>query len=201
MGLYQNQCMEELLLNPYFTYVALPFLIAVSRVVDVTIGTMRIVFVARGNKILAPILGFFEVFVWIMAIGQVMAHANNLVCYLAYAGGFALGNYLGLVIEARLAVGMQVVRIITSQYGAELVQTFSAHGFGATLVEARGAKGSVNLLYSVVSRRRLPQLISLVRSVDPNIFYSVEDVRTASAGVFPEGAERRLSKWRWRRGK
>lgn len=197
----QSNRMEELFANPYFTYLILPLLIALSRVADVTIGTMRIVFVARGSKVIAPVLGFFEVFIWIMAIGQVMEHSNNVICYLAYATGFAAGNYLGLWLEERLAVGMQVVRVITRLHGEELVQSFAENGFGATLVSAKGTKGDVNLVYSIVSRKRLPKLIGLIRGVDPDIFYSVEDIRTASATGYADVPRKTLRLRRWRRGK
>ena len=101
--------MPDFLSSPYFTYLVMPILIFCARIADVTLGTMRIVFVARGNKLMAPLLGFFEVFIWIVAIGQVMEHANNLVCYISYAAGFATGNYFGLLVEGKLAIGLQVI--------------------------------------------------------------------------------------------
>ncbi len=183
--------MEELFGNPYFTYLAMPLLIALSRIVDVSIGTVRIVFVARGDKLVAPILGFFEVFIWILAIGQIMQHANNLACYVGYAAGFAVGNYVGLRLEEYVAVGSQVVRVITREHGKDLVQALSAAGFGATIVDGEGAKGKVHLIYCVVNRKKLPAVIELIHGVNPKIFYSIEDVRKANSGVFPAVPQRR----------
>ena len=180
--------------SPYFTYVILPLLIIIARVTDVTFGTIRIVFVARGNKLVAPLLGFVEVFIWIVAIGQIMQHASNLLCYLAYAFGFALGNYVGLSIEHRLAVGTQVVRIITALHGRELSEALRARGFGTTVVDARGANGPVQLLYCVAHRKDIVRVEAIIHNIHPQIFYSVEDVKSASSGIFaPKG--KRMS-WR-----
>lgn len=186
--------METLMASPYFTYVILPILIILARITDVTFGTIRIVFVARGNRVVAPLLGFIEVFIWIIAIGQVMHHANNIVCYLAYAFGFAVGNYVGLSIEHRLAVGTQVVRIITAKHGAELSEALRAGGFGTTVVDARGANGPVQLLYCVALRKDIGRVEEIIHTIHPQIFYSVEDVKSASSGIFSSKGKR----LRWR---
>lgn len=194
--------MEELLNNPYFTYLILPILFFCTRIADVTLGTMRIVFVSRGNKAMAPLLGFFEVFIWIVAIGQIMSHANHIGCYLAYALGFATGNYVGLRVEEHLAVGMQVVRIITQEYGQQITNELNAKGYGATRVQAQGSQGDVALIYCVASRKQIPDVLKTVRSFNPSTFYSVEDVRTASAGIFPHNEQKRRGWFRfWRKGK
>lgn len=194
--------MQTLLESPYFLYLIMPLLIFFARIADVTLGTMRIVFVARGNKLIAPLLGFFEVFIWIIAIGQIMEHANNLLCYFFYALGFATGNYVGLLLEERLAIGMQVVRVITQHHGEEIVQALSAHNYGATRVEGQGVSGSVNLIYCVVQRKELESVRELIRGVHPQIFYSVEDIRSASAGIFPADTDKKRRQFRrWRRGK
>lgn len=66
----------------------LPFMIFFGRICDVTLGTLRIIFVSKGERYKAPLVGFFEVFIWIVIISQVLARANDIVAYLAYAGGY-----------------------------------------------------------------------------------------------------------------
>ena len=78
-----------------FKWVLLPLLIVIARVIDVSIGTIRIVFVSRGHKIIAPVLGFFEVLIWLLAIGQIMRNLSNFMCYIAYGTGFALARSSG----------------------------------------------------------------------------------------------------------
>ena len=87
--------------------------IFVAEMCVVTLCTVRTIFVARGMKFLAPLLGFFEVSIWLFAIGQIMQNLSNLGCYLGFAGGFTAGNYLGVLVEQRLGLGTLVVRIIT----------------------------------------------------------------------------------------
>ena len=96
---------------PVFNWVILPALIFVSRIFDVSFGTLRIIFVSRGKRSIAPFLGFFEVLIWLLAISQIMQNLNNFACYIAYAGGFAMGNYIGMRIEEKLAMGTMIIRV------------------------------------------------------------------------------------------
>jgi len=168
-----------------FSYLFLPLLIFVARICDVSLGTMRIIFTSKGKRNIAPFLGFFEVLIWITAISKIMQNMDNYLNYIAYAGGFATGNFIGMLIEERLAVGIQLIRIITHQKGNELVHILNEKGYGATIVEAHGAREKVHLIYSIVQRNDLGNVVSLINSFDPKVFYSVEDVRATSEGVFP----------------
>src|SRR4030042_6955791 len=106
---------QTIIHSEYFAWIILPILIFLGRIIDVSIGTVRIIYVARGMKLLASIFGFFEVLIWLVAITQIMQHLSNIVIYLTYAAGFATGNYLGIMIENKLAVGYIAVRIITQK--------------------------------------------------------------------------------------
>jgi len=177
--------MNDSLLN----YALIPSLIFIARVIDVSIGTVRIILLARGNKIIAPILGFFEIIIWLAAITQVMQNLTNFVCYLAYGLGFAAGNYMGILIESKLALGLQIVQIISSSPLQILPTELRNEGYGVTTIKGTGARNLVNILYSVVPRKKVSDLIKLVVSLDPNAFISVEDVRSAYAGYFQDKAK------------
>ncbi|MEW6096412.1 MAG: DUF5698 domain-containing protein [bacterium] len=114
--------------SPLFTWGILPILIFLARVVDVSIGTMRIVFLARGRRLLPSVLSFIEVMIWLMAIQQIFSHLNNPLCYIAYAGGFATGAYLGVFIDHKLALGLRVIHIITPFDATNLVQSLMRKG-------------------------------------------------------------------------
>jgi uncharacterized protein YebE (UPF0316 family) len=161
-----------------FAYVILPVLIFLTRIVDVTMDTLRIVFISRGNKIVAPILGFFEILVWLMAITQIMQHLDNFACYIAYAAGFAIGNYLGLILEEKLAIGYQLVRVITSKDSSPLIENLRLRGYAATSVSAEGKNGKVHLIYSITKRSNINDLISIINIFNPLAFYSIEDIRS-----------------------
>jgi uncharacterized protein YebE (UPF0316 family) len=169
----------------WYTWVGLPALVFLARVVDVTLGTLRIIFTSRGKKILAPLLGFVEVFIWISVIAQVTKGANNFVAYLAYASGFATGNYVGMLIENKLAIGMLVVRAIVPNHVHELVKTLHEKGYGVTHVDAHGSQGPVNLVYTIVQRKNLPEVADIIQREYPNAFFTVEELRSAEHGVFP----------------
>lgn len=174
-----------LLDSAFFTWFALPLLICLSRICDVTIGTVRIISVSRGKKLLSSLLGFFEAFVWVVAITQIMRNLDNPVAYVAYAAGFALGNYIGIAIEERMAMGEVVVRIITRRDATELLAHLQQAGYGVTYVDAQGATGPVSIIYTIIKRGALPDVHHIIRRFNPRAFYSVEDVRSVNAGVFP----------------
>jgi uncharacterized protein YebE (UPF0316 family) len=168
-----------------FTFVVLPLLIFFARVCDVTIGTIRIIFVSRGHKFLAPLIGFFEILIWLVAIGKIFENLNNITCYIAYAGGFAAGNFVGIYIEERLAMGTLVIRVITRKGASELITGLRSAGYGATSIAAQGGSGTVSVIYSVIKRSDLNDVVAIIKKFNPKAFYSIEDVRFVSEGVFP----------------
>ncbi len=168
-----------------YQYVTLPLLIFLARICDVTIGTVRIMLVARGKKFLSPILGFVEMLIWIMVIRQVATSINNWVACIAFALGFAIGNFVGMLIEEKLALGMQVIRIITRKEATELIDKMKEKGYGVTVIDAQGSTGKVNLIFTIVKRSDQPKVVNLIRQFNPKAFYSVEDIRSVGEGVFP----------------
>ena len=167
------------------SWVILPLLIFCARICDVSIGTIRIVFVSRGQKLIAPLLGFFEVLIWLLAIGKIMQNLTNVLAYLSYAGGFATGNFIGLWIEEKLAMGTVIIRAITKKDASALSAELKSMGFGVTSIDAEGNEGPVNIIYSVVKRSDLIRVIGLVEKYNPKAFYSIEDVRAVREGNFP----------------
>lgn len=161
------------------TPLLLPAAIFLARVIDVSIGTVRIVMVARGHKIAASFLGFFECLLVVLAISQILADLRDPLRYLAFAGGFALGNYVGLHLEERLALGLSVIRVITRGQSKVLSDALRKAGFGVTLVDGTGREGKVEIIFSIVKRSRLQGFVSVLNRLDPSAFYSVEDVRSA----------------------
>lgn len=165
--------------SPYFSYVILPILIFLARIIDVSIGTLRIAYLARGKKILSPILVFFEVLIWIMAIGQIFRHLDNFLCYIAYAGGFAAGNYIGLLIEEKLALGTQIIRIITKKDATDLIAELQSKGYSLTTVDGEGKFGSVKIIFLVGMRKEMGKIKAIIHKHNPNAFFTIEDVNSA----------------------
>lgn len=169
----------------WYVWVGLPLIVFFARIADVTLGTMRIIFIHRGRKQIAPLLGFVEVFIWVSVISEITKGAHNFVSYLAYAAGFAAGNFIGMFIEDKLAIGTLVVRIIIpANAGISLIENLIAGGYGVTSVNAQGSHEQVKLIYTVVTRKELPDVAAVINTSYPTAFFTVEEIRSVEHGVF-----------------
>jgi uncharacterized protein YebE (UPF0316 family) len=170
----------------------LPLVIFVAETCVVTCSTVRIIFISRGMKVYASALGFLEILIWLFAIGQIMQNLNDIGCYLAFAAGFTIGNYCGVLIEKKLAIGTRSIQVITNKDPLGLTERLQAAGYGVTNVRAEGATGPVTMVFTVVKRRDVPHVVDLIKAFDTNVFYAVDDVQDVEAGVFPS---RRTARW------
>ena len=168
-----------------YGFLLLPFLIFLARVADVCLGTVRVIFITRGYKYLAPLMGFFEVLIWLMAIGQIMKHLSSPVCYIAYAGGFAMGNFVGIRIAERLSLGTALVRLITQMKADELVRSLRDADFGVTTVDGQGVSGPVKVIFTIVPRREVQRVVDMIKKFNLQAFYTIEEVGYAEKGTFP----------------
>lgn len=168
-----------------FKFIILPAIIFLARICDVTLDTLRIIYVSRGLKFLAPLVGFFEVLIWLMAITQILSNMTNITYYIAYAGGFAMGNFIGIAIEEKMAIGTVVIRIITQKHAVELIEFLKCDGYGVTHVDAQGAQGPVKIIFTIVKRKDINHVLKMIRKFNPHAFFTIEDVRSVRKGVFP----------------
>jgi len=166
----------------HFKWIVLPLVIFCARVTDVSIATVRIMFVMNGKRRVATMLGFCESFIWLLAIGQIFKYIDNPACYIGYAGGYATGTYMGMLIEGRIAFGKVILRVITRKEASALIEHLRQTRFVFTVVEATGRTENVNLLFSVVERKDLPELIGIIKQYHPKAFYTIESTKFASEG-------------------
>ena len=166
----------ELSHSSYFDLVVLPLLIFCLRICDVTLDTLRIIFMTKGFKRLAPLIGFFEILIWIIAITRIMQHLNNWVCYVAYAGGFAMGNYVGMLVDEKLAIGHELIRVITRVDASQLADALRAAGFGVTTVKAAGMQGEVGIVYIISNRKNQKHAISIIQQYNPNALVTIQNI-------------------------
>lgn len=150
-------------------------LIFLSRIVDVSLGTMRTISVVNARIRLSVMLGFFEILVWVTAVSQVIARIDeHPALTVAYAAGFAAGNALGITLERKLAIGVVVVRMISEHKGDEIAERLRGLGQIVTVFRGEGRDGPRTLLYAACARRRLPRLMQEAKGVDPSLFCVVE---------------------------
>lgn len=162
----------------------LPLVIFFGRICDVTLGTLRIIFVSKGERKKAPIVGFFEVFIWVVIISQIFSHANDIIAYLAYAAGYAAGNYVGILVENKIAFGFQLFRVYTKKSGTELTKLLNKNGFGSTLLKGEGAVSGVDIIETVISRKAEKKVTEIIDEFDPDAFRMVVDIRSKQKGIF-----------------
>lgn len=165
-----------------------PYLVSVLifglRVTDMTLDTLRVLFVIRGRKPLAWILGFFQSALWVIAITTVLGNLDNLWNIVAYASGFATGNVVGMMIEERLAIGHGHMRIISSRRGTAIAEAVRQEGYAATELAGRGKDGTVAVISCSVARKDINTLRSKVYDIDPDAFITVEEIRPLHRGFW-----------------
>jgi len=174
----------EIFESDLYSYLILPFLIFLARICDVTLGTLRIIFTSKGKKYIAPFLGFIEMIIWILAITHIFENLNNWACYIGFAAGFAMGNFVGIIVEERLAIGYELIRIITSKHADNLISKLREKGFGITSISAQGKKGDVGIIYSIIKRSYLKDFVSFMKKFNPKAFYTIEDIRFVNDKTF-----------------
>ena len=188
-------------LTPILDSPFLPLLIFCARICDVTLGTLRIIFISKGKKGLAPCVAFFEVLIWIIVITELLSHANNFFSYVCYAGGYATGSYVGMYVEERLAIGVQLLQIYTKKPVDEMVRQLNQANFGATIIRGEGVNGPVSIVQTVVNRKNLVKVESIINQFDPEVFYVLSDAKTVQRGIFPRIGVKRFRIERERPGK
>jgi len=185
----------EALNSELVTYVLLPLFIFVARIIDVSLGTLRIIFVTKGMRSVAPLVGFFEVLIWLLAISRIMQDLDNWVCYVAYAAGFATGNFIGMFLEEKLAIGHEMIRVITRKDATQLIEDLRATGYGVTSVKAEGIEGEVAVIYIIARRSMIKVVLDEINKFNPRALYTVESIKYVNKEIFHRSEEERQHNW------
>lgn len=164
----------------------LPLLIFLARICDVSIGTVRTILVIGGHPYISAALGFFEVTIWVLAVGGVITHLNNPFALLGYAGGFATGIIVGMAIEDRIALGYRIVRVISTDMNVQLSHKLREAGYRVTRLSGTGRSGPVEFAFMVVRRRELRELRKLLAKIDPKSYVSVGHADRPTAGALSQ---------------
>jgi uncharacterized protein YebE (UPF0316 family) len=152
------------------------------RIIDVSLSTIRILLAVRGRKLLVPFIGFAEVLIWLVAAGSAIRHLDSVWHVLGYAVGFSTGTVVGLWIEEKLAIGIATMRIITTRIGEGLANRLRELGCGVTEFQAQGREGPVEVVFTVVPRRKIGNVIAEVERWDAGAFVTVEEPRQIRRG-------------------
>jgi uncharacterized protein YebE (UPF0316 family) len=158
--------------------------IFVLRVIGNMLTTLRTVMLVRGQKIRSSILAIFESLVFAVAIGSVVSNLNNIANLTAYVTGYAVGGYLGLMMEERLIQKFVAVQIISPRYAHDIAEAIRAAGYGATESWGMGGGGQVGSVTTVVGHHQVREITKVAQKVDPDAFMMLEELRGISHGYF-----------------
>lgn len=154
--------------------------------IDVSMGTIRTVYIYMGKKLLSTVIGFFEVTLFIFAVSSVVTHVGkSWYLMFAYSGGFAAGTLVGIILERLFAVGYSQVRVISKGKGQAIAQNLWANNYGATIVQGKGREGDVDMIFSVVPRKQLKACQKVIDEIDDTSFITVSDSKYFVGGFMP----------------
>jgi uncharacterized protein YebE (UPF0316 family) len=159
-----------------------PLVIFCLRIVDVSLATLRMLLSVRGVKYAAPVIGFFEILIWLTAVGTAIQHLDSPLHLIGYAAGFSMGTLVGLTIEERMAIGMAAIRVVSRHGGVELAEALRELGFGVTEYSGQGREGSVEVVDAVMRRRDVPRAMSAIDYWDPEAFVTIQEPRAIRRG-------------------
>lgn len=162
--------------------VSAALIIFVLRVIGVTLATVRVLIMMRGRKLISATIGFFEVLVYVLAIGEVVNNLSNVWNIIGYCLGFSVGTIVGMALEERLALGYATVRIVSRYKGQIVADAIRDAGYGATIEWGQGRGGTVGMVYATVRRKEVDTVVTVADGVDPDAFVTVEETRTIRRG-------------------
>lgn len=170
----------------FFDFVFLPLMIFVARVSDVTLATVKLMFVVNNARKIAAFLGFFEALITILALSRIMQDASNMAAYVMYAAGFAAGTYIGMRIEEKLAYGSVVIRVISKKIPDSLLEYLASNQHRYSMVDANDQSGNTQILFTVCKRSRVSAFLKNLESTAPEALYTIEGLKQVSHDLLPE---------------
>lgn len=178
--------MEQFLQSDLFAFAVLPVFIFLARVFDQSLGIVRIILATKGLTLPAFVFGFFESFVWLLAMSQIMSRIDNIGYYFVYAAGFASGNVFGIFLEKRLSIGYVMVRVVFQRDSEISIERLKEKGFRLTIVDAMGMNNPVKMIFSTIRRNQTKDFISNLMEYNPTAFYTIEDVKQVKEGTMAQ---------------
>lgn len=158
-------------------------LILLSRIVDVSIDTMRVIFAIRGRRGIAALLGGCQAAIWIIVVSQAVQHVDSVLHVLGYAGGYAAGTFVGVTIERYVAYGTAMLRIVSAHGGPGIAQALRERGYGVTEVLGQGREGAVTILFAAIERSHLEDAMEIAMHHDASAFITVEEPKIMQGGL------------------
>ncbi len=161
------------------------------RILDVSIGTLRISMIIRGRRLLAGIFSFVESLVWLLAAAQVLSNLDSPLKFFAYAGGYAAGTMLGSTIEKWLSVGDVILRVVSPNNSPAVADMLRLKGFFVTVINGEGRDGDVRISFSVIPRKQVRQILNFIKEQNPKAFVTFEETTPVNLISLPAARVRK----------
>ena len=177
------RCVMEFIMNLHGP--ALYITIFCAKIVEVTASTIRLVYINKGEKVKGTILAFIEIMIWLVVVSSVL---NNItedpIKVFVYGIAFALGNYVGITIESKIAIGLASIQVVVNEEtGEKLAEILREQNFGVTIIDGRGKNDSKkNLLFVQLKRKKIPRAVELIKEATPSAYITVNDIKSMVGG-------------------
>ncbi len=165
-----------------FEILAGALLIFSLRILDVSVGTIKLLYIVHGRRSIAVVLAFVESSIWLTAAGLVFSQLDNLWNAAAFCSGFATGTAVGMTIERWIGAGHVLIRIVSRDESVDWLQALREAGFGLTSVQGEGSEGIVNVVLLVARRRRTQEALEIIQTLEPEAFVTVDPISHAAGG-------------------
>ncbi|MEA5094756.1 hypothetical protein SDC9_67417 [bioreactor metagenome] len=164
---------------------ALYIIIFCAKIIEVSISTVRLVLINKGERVKGALLAFIEIMIWLIVVSSVL---NNItedpIKVFIYAIAFSMGNFIGVTLESKIAVGLSSIQVVVNEEnGEELADILRDQGFGVTIIDGRGKNDSKkNLLFVQLKRKKIPEAVKLIRLTAPQAYITVNDIKSMMGG-------------------
>lgn len=155
-----------------------------ARIIDVSLGTVRMILTIRGERYISAVIGFFEIMVYVVALGKVIGSLDEPVKLILYCLGFASGVIVGSWLEGVLALGYQGIQVIMDNDNQELVEQLREEGYAITTWKAEGLSGPKLVLNLVVKRGISLKIAERIREHDEHAFIVFMEPKSFAGGYF-----------------
>lgn len=164
---------------------ALYIIIFCAKIIEVSISTVRLVLINKGERVKGALLAFIEIMIWLIVVSSVL---NNItqdpIKVFIYAIAFSMGNFIGVTLESKIAVGLSSIQVVVNvENGEVLADSLREKGFGVTIIDGRGKNDSrKNLLFIQLKRKKIPEAVKLIKQTNPDAYITVNDIKSMMGG-------------------
>ncbi len=158
--------------------------IILAKIVEVSMATIRMVLITKGERKIGAIIAFFEVSLWVILVSTVLDNImENPLKIIAYAVGFSIGNYLGSWIEEKIGIGLAEMQVILMEsQSVPVIEKLREQGYAVTVIDGSGKNHPRKILLMYVQRNKIRECANLIKAVQENAVITVSDKKAIYGG-------------------